>query len=260
MPGGGRVDRTDRSPCHSVAGRRSGCVEDCVCVRRRNRQGHSVGLEIGSFSGRDSRDRTRGYVQATEHRRRPPAEADTAVIHAHGEDLVGAALIVRAATYGTLRDELSRRINGPVPSDFSLAAYLLERGAVDVVLDRPTVARPGSGRKHNTGYRGFELGNSGVVVVNLDLDIDRWKASWHRFIRLPGVAAVERVSAFRGRAESGSGLCRLVRVARSLGRPRRAGIRSLIAADDVSLLDAASLDPGPCTRKSSITTIGMSSN
>ena len=165
-----------------------------------------------------------------------PAEADTAVIHAHGEDLVGAALIVRAATYGTLRDELSRRINGPVPSDFSLAAYLLERGAVDVVLDRPLSPARVVG-EHNPD---IEDSNSelGVVVVNLDLDIDRWKASWHRFIRLPGVAAVERVSAFEDVLNQEAAFA--VSWRRAVSRATEKGWDSvLIAADDVSLLDAA---------------------
>ncbi|UXF64717.1 glycosyltransferase family 2 protein [Rhodococcus qingshengii] len=165
-----------------------------------------------------------------------PAEADTAVIHAHGEDLVGAALIVRAATYGTLRDELSRRINGPVPSDFSLAAYLLERGAVDVVLDRP-LSPVRVGREPNPVVEDSQS-DLGVAVVNLDLDIDRWKASWHRFIRLPRVTAVERVSAFEDAMNQDAAFT--VSWRRALARATEKGWDSvLIAADDVSLLDAA---------------------
>ncbi|MGR6581880.1 glycosyltransferase [Rhodococcus qingshengii] len=165
-----------------------------------------------------------------------PAEADTAVIHAHGEDLVGAALIVRAATYGTLRDELSRRINGPVPSDFSLAAYLLERGAVDVVLDRP-LSPVRVGGEPNPVVEDSQS-DLGVAVVNLDLDIDRWKASWHRFIRLPRVTAVERVSAFEDAMNQDAAFT--VSWRRALARATEKGWDSvLIAADDVSLLDAA---------------------
>ncbi|WP_158171372.1 glycosyl transferase family 2, partial [Rhodococcus sp. JT-3] len=164
-------------------------------------------------------------------------QVDVAVVHTRSAAVSDYALILRRTAFQRLRDTLARMIAKSAAAEFSLPLWLLSEKAIEIVLDyaltplrssapEPVVVEPDT------------KGKNGAVVINLDVDIDRWKAAWHRFIKLPGISVVERMSAFEDITNPEAAFMRSWR--RAIARAAENTWDSvLIAADDVSLLDAS---------------------
>ncbi|MCJ0907144.1 glycosyltransferase [Rhodococcus sp. ARC_M6] len=164
---------------------------------------------------------------------------DSAVIHSGGDDHASYALIVREMAYRRLRDQLSEMIAGTEISEFGLPAWLLAEDAVDIELNQPLALARTALSTDETSMSAESIATVGVVVVNLDADIDRWHSSWRTFNQLRNLAEVVRLSASEDRANPDVGFAASWRRAIALAAEKEWG-SVLVTADDVDLLDVSS--------------------